>query len=308
MKKSSFKVQKRTGYKPGYPETINGLSTVIKRRKITLFSFLTIGFIFFILFSSCDNIVEMSGDVAINEDYDVVQDVSENPDENFIDSGGVSIPDETQVPDEDMIETGGVAVLDSDGDGIPDEVEGEDDVDGDDLPNSQDTDSDGDGILDKDEAGDDPWNPRDTDEDGTPDYLDTNSDGDGYSDKVEMEAGTDPYDAESYPEEIDGDMVPDYDYDGIDDDEEGEDDIDGDGIPNYKDEDSDGDGISDKEEAGDEPWNPKDTDGDGTPDYKDTDSDGDGYSDEEENEVGSDPYDDGSTPEEIGGAPPPNIL
>ncbi len=50
--------------------------------------------------------------------------------------------------------------LDSDGDGIPDSVEGVGDPDGDGIPNSQDTDSDGDGILDATEhaLGSDPYN------------------------------------------------------------------------------------------------------------------------------------------------------
>ncbi|MCB9665833.1 MAG: tandem-95 repeat protein [Alphaproteobacteria bacterium] len=59
-----------------------------------------------------------------------------------------------------------VALLDSDGDGIPDDVEGDGDPDGDGVPNSLDEDSDGDGVPDA-EEGD-----RDSDGDGVPDYLD----------------------------------------------------------------------------------------------------------------------------------------
>lgn len=66
----------------------------------------------------------------------------------------------------------GGEITDSDGDGIPNDVEGLGDADGDGIPNYLDLDSDGDGIPDAVEAGPDPTNPIDTDMDGTPDYLD----------------------------------------------------------------------------------------------------------------------------------------
>ncbi len=88
---------------------------------------------------------------------------------------------------------------DSDGDGIPDDVEGPDDPDTDSIANYLDTDSDGDGINDSIEAGVDPTNPRNTDGTDEPDYLDLDSDNDGYDDDVEVAAGTDPYNASSYP-------------------------------------------------------------------------------------------------------------
>ena len=71
---------------------------------------------------------------------------------------------------------------DTDGDGIPDSVEGSKDTDGDGLRDSRDTDSDGDGIPDSVEAGPDPAHPVDTDSDGIPDYKDTDSNGDGIPD------------------------------------------------------------------------------------------------------------------------------
>jgi hypothetical protein len=61
---------------------------------------------------------------------------------------------------------------DQDGDGIPDNVEGAQDVDHDNLPNFLDTDSDGDGRPDRQEAGPDPTHPQDTFGDSRPDYLD----------------------------------------------------------------------------------------------------------------------------------------
>ena len=79
---------------------------------------------------------------------------------------------------------------DDDGDGIPNGVEGCEDLDGDSLPNCLDTDSDGDGIPDSQECPGQPC--RDTDGDGTPDFLDRDSDNDGLSDKKEKEKGTDP--------------------------------------------------------------------------------------------------------------------
>ncbi len=60
---------------------------------------------------------------------------------------------------------------DSDGDTIPDNVEGARDMDGDNLPNFLDTDADNDGISDQAEAGPDPRRPRDGNNNGVPDYL-----------------------------------------------------------------------------------------------------------------------------------------
>jgi hypothetical protein len=69
---------------------------------------------------------------------------------------------------------------DSDGDGIPDEIEIDPgmtgvpaDTDGDGVPDYLDTDSDGDGIADSVEVGPNPEAPIDSDGDGIPDYLDT---------------------------------------------------------------------------------------------------------------------------------------
>jgi carboxypeptidase D len=84
--------------------------------------------------------------------------------------------------------------IDSDGDGIPDAIEGSGDADGDGIPNWLDLDSDGDGIPDATEGV------ADIDSDGVPNFLDLDSDGDGSPDYVEFFlAHTDPYDADSYP-------------------------------------------------------------------------------------------------------------
>jgi len=94
---------------------------------------------------------------------------------------------------------------DSDGDTIPDSVEGSySDFDNDGFYNRYDLDSDGDTILDADEAGPDPTNPRDSDGDTLADFLDKDSDNDGLPDSKERELGTDPT-----KEDTDGDGVSD---------------------------------------------------------------------------------------------------
>jgi hypothetical protein len=84
--------------------------------------------------------------------------------------------------------------LDADGDGMPDPEDGTGDPDGDGKLNFLDTDSDGDGMDDADEWTGDP------DGDGVPNYLDADSDDDGVSDAMEVACGTDPYDPDSAPE------------------------------------------------------------------------------------------------------------
>lgn len=64
---------------------------------------------------------------------------------------------------------------DLDKDGIPDNIEGVGDPDRDQIPNYLDTDSDGDKLSDKEEAGDNPLQPRDRNGNGIPDYLEFGS-------------------------------------------------------------------------------------------------------------------------------------
>ena len=99
---------------------------------------------------------------------------------------------------------GGGADRDSDGDGIPDAIEGDRDSDGDGTPDRLDLDSDGDGIPDAEELGDDPNAPADSDMDGIPDFQDRDSDNDGLDDAAERTRGTDPYRSDT-----DGDGVND---------------------------------------------------------------------------------------------------
>ncbi|MBK8998585.1 MAG: hypothetical protein IPM35_22930 [Myxococcales bacterium] len=92
-------------------------------------------------------------------------------------------------------------------DPIPDEVEGTGDTDGDGKPDYLDGDNDGDNILDLFEAGDkDPTTPPvDTDKDGKPDYNDDDSDGDGVKDSFES-----PGDPLLPPADTDKDGKPDF--------------------------------------------------------------------------------------------------
>jgi hypothetical protein len=104
-------------------------------------------------------------------------------DDSWGDSDGDGIPDFIEGPGD--ADGDGVPNLydeDSDGDGIPDAVEGSEDSDGDGTPDFLDADSDDDGIPDSEEAGDSPADPLDTDGDGVPDYLDDDSDNDGIPD------------------------------------------------------------------------------------------------------------------------------
>ncbi len=190
--------------------------------------------------------------------------------------------------------------LDSDNDGVPDEQEGEGDYDHDGIPNILDDDSDNDGVPDSEEVGDDPDNPVDTDGDGQPDFLDSDSDGDGVGDATEY--GDDPdsdMDGDGIPDALD----PDSDNDGIlDGDEWGDDpenavDTDGDGVPDWADSDSDNDGLPDSFEGND------DSDGDGTPDYQDLDSDNDGIPDSEDPDSDGDGIDDGPSSSRTADAP-----
>jgi len=154
----------------------------------------------------------------------------------LVDTDGDGIPD--------------VDDLDDDNDGIVDAVEGVGDTDGDGIPDSLDLDSDNDGITDIIEAGANPAMPVDTDGDGTPDYLDTDSDNDGIVDALEDNASPVLSALDANSNGID-DAIDVAITGGID---------------------SDGNGIDDA-------FEPTDSDGDGTPDHLDLDSDNDGIID-----------------------------
>ncbi len=198
--------------------------------------------------------------------------------------------------------------IDSDDDGIPDNVEGQATA-GYIPPTGNDDDNDG---LDNayEGSGDEGITPEDTDSDSTPDYLDDDTDNDLVFDNNE---GND----------FNFDGIPDWTYmgtdtdnDGLDDGYEGSDvndgydvndeienpatdlpDTDGTEDVNYRDFDDDGDGIDTPDEDADDNGDPTndDTDEDGTPDYLDPvdnkDTDGDGVTDDDEEDDGTDPND-----------------
>jgi gliding motility-associated-like protein len=203
--------------------------------------------------------------------------------------------------------------IDSDNDGIPDNVEAQT-TSGYVAPSGSDDDNDG---LDNayEGAGNEGLTPVDTDVDNTPDYLDLDSDNDLVPDNNE---GND-FNFDGIPDQTF--TGTDTDGDGLDDGYEGSDvndgfdvndeiddpandlpDTDGDattdGDVNYRDLDDDGDSIDTPDEDANNDGNPTndDTDDDGTPDYLDpndnnVDTDGDGVTDTDEDTDGTDPTD-----------------
>lgn len=195
-----------------------------------------------------------------------------------------------EIDPNDMFPEDDAAYYDTDGDGMPDTLEGESST----------------GLTE-----------------------DLDDDNDGYTDVMEASCGTDPLDDASTPPDLDGDKACD-DYDEDDDgdgtpdltddfprDASADTDTDGDGMPNVvvgtstsdpalvEDLDDDNDGWSDLDEAacGTNPLvaslKPMDNDGDGVCDSMSTDDDGDGVSDEEEGLCGSDPLDATSLPADL---------
>ncbi|GEM_PF-2482371 len=209
------------------------------------------------------------------------------------DTDGDTLPDAvegTADPDGDGFPN--LVDRDADNDGIPDAVEGAGDPDLDGIPNYLDLDSDDDTLPDAQEPM------GDFDHDGKPNFLDTDSDDDTLSDADEANIyHTSPYladtDNDGIPDNAEGfddpdhdglinPIDPDSDGDKIGDVIEGTNDADNDTIPNYLDLDSDGDGIPDLIESY---W---DTDNDKIYNFLDLDSDDDGIPDEVEGTVDTD--------------------
>ena len=217
---------------------------------------------------------------------------------------------------------------DGDGNGICDVEEGGD-TDGDGVPDLSDSDDDNDGVSDEDEilCGSDPKmssdTPSDMDSDGVCDALDDDKDGDGWSNSDEEDCGTNAESSSSVPDDMDNDGICDY----IDTDTDGDgvsdlndafpgnplewEDSDGDGTGDNSDPDDDGDGVPDLDDAyPNDPNESYDSDGDGLGDNADLDDDtcedasncgegfypGDGISDAEEIACNSDPFDPTSVP------------
>lgn len=123
--------------------------------------------------------------------------------------------DATESSDLDNDGIGDNSDLDRDGDGISNEYEetlGTDpndateaptDFDADGIPDALDDDRDGDGVVnDEDVFPDDPSESNDLDGDGIGDNSDPDRDGDGFTNNVEQQRGTNPNDANDYPDTI----------------------------------------------------------------------------------------------------------
>uniref|UniRef100_A0A182JM39 Major facilitator superfamily associated domain-containing protein n=1 Tax=Anopheles atroparvus TaxID=41427 RepID=A0A182JM39_ANOAO len=180
----------------------------------------------------------------------------------------------------------GTLERDTDGDGIPDNLDTDDDNDG--IPDTSDPDSsndlDGDGIpneLDPDDDNDGIPDEKDDDDDndGIPDDQDVDDDNDGIPDSLEGKAKSNDLDGDGIPNEQDDDD----DNDGVPDAED--DDDDNDGIPDEKDLDDDNDGVPDALEG---KSRTNDLDGDGIPDEQDPDDDNDGIPDAEDDDDDND--------------------
>jgi len=200
---------------------------------------------------------------CVDEDLDGIDD-SIDPEILFIDTDGDGLHDNVD--------------RDDDNDGLSDRDEGNGlvDTDGDGIPDSLDPDSDNDGIPDADENGD-------ADGDGIPDSqepsgtdVSTDTDGDGIADDVDIDDDND-----GLTDEEEGNGLVDTDGDGIPDSLDP--DSDNDGIPDADESgDSNGDGIPDSQQPGVNGGSDVDTDGDGVVDSIDNDDDNDGLTDDQE--------------------------
>ena len=220
--------------------------------------------------------IEESGNGDLDEDEDGMIDNPVDLDGDGIDTN-VDGDDNTygapETSAQDLVDD-----YDTDGDGIPDPYDFDDDDEG--------GDSNGDGIDDTIQCPNPPgWTQcPDEDGDGTPDYSEpTDTDGDGVPDAFDIDA--------------DNDGIPDVDENLLGLEPYG--DNDGDGVANYLDADDRGDGMAqtcvddDADMICDEPSSDFDRDGDGVPNHLDLDADNDGIPDVTEAGHGLDDNGDG---------------
>ncbi len=197
------------------------------------------------------------------------------------------------VPDGEELGPFAPRPVDTDGDGVINALDNDDDGDGlltrDEYPRAAWGDNDGDGVWDYLDADDDDDGiltrderpdgmSRDTDGNGVPDHLEADDDHDGILTRIETSldhAPANDADGDGLPSyrdtDSDGDTVPDSAEMGL-----GlARDTDGDGAPDFVDPDDDNDDVSTRVEAASADGTPPDTDADGAPDYRDSDSDND---------------------------------
>ena len=213
---------------------------------------------------------------------------------------------------------------DIDGDGVTNESDAfpEDpaeisDLDSDGIGDNSDPDRDGDGIANVDDAfPNDSSETTDTDGDGLGDNSDPDIDGDGVSNDIDAF----PYNPEE-SSDLDDDGIgdnadPDRDGDGVanhedifpDDSAEWAD-TDSDGLGDNSDPDIDDDGFgNDMDEFPYDSQEWLDSDGDGIGDNTDSDIDGDGYSNELEADLGTDPLDHTSIPQDMDSDGIPDVM
>ncbi|MGD8111018.1 Ig-like domain-containing protein [Vibrio sp. TRT 17S01] len=183
---------------------------------------------------------EMKG---VDQDRDGIDDALDVDFTGGVDANGDGIDDRYQPRDTDGDGTPDYVDLDSDGDLIPDEVEGTADFDLDGLANYIDTDSDNDGISDQIEAQGNSFTsttsrsflafanfittPVNSDNDALPDYTDLDSDNDGIPDVIES-GGKDEdnnaiadFDSPVITQPLDTDGDGEYDYLDLDSNDDG---------------------------------------------------------------------------------------
>jgi gliding motility-associated-like protein len=253
-----------------------------------------------------DEVIAGTNSLIVDSDQDGVLDGTEVIDKtNPLDACSLILEHQTETAGMTYWDT-----LDCDQDGVPNSIEIEAvfelaasrsiqvasiDSDGDGIPNYLDSDDDGDGVLTSIEVSsntnqDGEYVNIDTDGDGIPDYMDTDDDGDGIATSVEY-----TYASTTFATDSDNDGIPNYldaddDNDGIltglemsfSDSPLSEYDTDGDGIPNYIDSEDNYPSVVSAINIETTNFELLDTDRDGIPNLLDVDDDNDGFSDQSE--------------------------
>ena len=151
----------------------------------------------------------------------IPDDIDEDRDGDGVNNDQDAFPeDSAESNDLDNDGIGDNADTDRDGDGISNDYENQvgtdpnnsndtpSDIDSDGIPDTIDEDIDGDGVNNIDDAfPEDPTETNDLDNDGIGDNTDSDRDGDGFDNVVEVDKGTDPNNAEDYPDTVAPELV-----------------------------------------------------------------------------------------------------